>query len=393
MSKVNFYKDLPYLEEFKDITNDKLFRDVPVDWYVLVSDIKGSTLAVEQGKYKEVNFIGACAITAVLNIDKSTDFPFVFGGDGATILIPPEYVDVASDALRDVQKFAEQEFGMYIRIGAVPVIELLRQRYQIKICKLKVSDNYFQSVFIGGGLDQAEYLVKNMTKYKIRKKKTRYKANFRGLECIWQDIPTKKEEVVSLLVKATSLSKSHTKIYTDLMDEIYDIYGSKEERFPVDKRNIKIKSNIKKIQMESAIEAYENGTKKKRIFYRKLVSHFFAYIRDKFDDGLSALTFNAYRKTVIHSIDSEKFDDMLRMVIAGSKQQRHRLIGYLEEKYQHGELAYGIHTTKSVQMTCLIFERRGKEVHFIDGSNAGYTTAAKEFKNRVKWQEIYMQTT
>lgn len=177
------------------------------------------------------------------------------------------------------------------------------------------------------------------------------------------------------------------------MDEIYDIYGSKEERFPVDKKNIKVKSNIKKIQMEAALEAYETGESKKKVFYRRLIAHSFRFIRDKFDDGLGILTFNAYRKTVIHSIDSEKFDDMLRMVIAGSKQQRHRLIGYLEERYQHGELAYGIHTTKSVHMTCLIFERFGKEVHFIDGANAGYTTAAKEFKNRVKWQEVYMQTT
>ncbi len=96
------------MEEFKDITNERLFRDAPVDWFVVVSDVKGSTIAIDEGRYHDVNFVASCATTAVLNIDKNIEFPFVFGGDGSTILIPPEYVDKACDVLRDTQKFSEK---------------------------------------------------------------------------------------------------------------------------------------------------------------------------------------------------------------------------------------------------------------------------------------------
>jgi hypothetical protein len=35
-------------------------------------------------------------------------------------------------------------------------------------------------------------------------------------------------------------------------------------------------------------------------------------------------------------------------------------------------------------MTCLIFQREGGHVHFVDGANGGYTLAAIELKRRLK---------
>jgi hypothetical protein len=34
---------------------------VASDWYVVITDIVGSTKAIELGKYKAVNIIGACS--------------------------------------------------------------------------------------------------------------------------------------------------------------------------------------------------------------------------------------------------------------------------------------------------------------------------------------------
>ncbi len=392
MKTTYFYKDLPYIEDFKDITNERLFKDAPADWYVVVSDVQGSTIAIDEGRYHDVNFVAACATTAVLNIDKNTEFPFVFGGDGSAILIPPEYTEKASEVLKDTQKFAKNHFQLHLRVGLVPVIDILRSRHKIKIVKLKVSDNYFQAVFHGGGLDHAEYLVKNNPKYQVKKIKIKSKADFSGLKCIWQDIPSKKEEIVSLLIKANPVYENETKIYSEVMKEIQDIYGEKNERFPVKEGSIRITSNNKKIYLESLIESYQYKKNLRETFIRNYISSVKDAVISFFKRGWNSLTFSAYKNTFINAIDSEKFDDMLRMVIAGTSAQRHRLVGYLEEKYQNGELAYGVHSTSSVHMTCLIIERKGKQVHFIDGSNGGYTQAAKELKNRVKWQKIYMQT-
>lgn len=387
-----FYTDLPYVEDFRDITNERFFKDVPVDWHVIVTDIQGSTRAIEEGKYREVNFVAASATTAVLNVNKNVEFPFVFGGDGATILIPPEYLEEASDVLRDTQKFAKDYFNMNIRIGTVPVIDILRSRHKIRIVKLKVSDSYFQAVFHGGGLDHAEYLIKNDRKYLIPPRKVKTRANFSGLQCIWQDIPSKKDEIVSLLIKANPNTGEESRIYRDIMRELHKIYGKKEDRYPIKEGAIKLKTNLKKIYLEALIESYQYEKPFGRIFFRRYIESIGDFFSNIFRRGLNSMPFRAYKSTVINSIDSEKFDDMLRMVITGTTEQRHQLVGFLEEKYQQGELAYGLHATSSIHMTCLIFERKGKHVHFIDGSNGGYTYAAKELKNRVKWQRIYMQT-
>ena len=41
-----------------------------------------------RGRYKDVNTIGVASIVAIKNAMKNELFPFVFGGDGATALIP-----------------------------------------------------------------------------------------------------------------------------------------------------------------------------------------------------------------------------------------------------------------------------------------------------------------
>ena len=89
-----------------------------------------------------------------------------------------------------------------------------------------------------------------------------------------------------------------------------------------------------------------------------------------------------YRTIVRRTTDSEKFDDMLKMVIASDETSLLRFQNFLEEAYHKGELVYGLHTSDSSIMTCLVFERNGSQVHFVDSTNGGYPMAAKAFKER-----------
>ena len=88
----DFYKNLEELEELKNISNTSSYKILPNDWYIAVTDVKGSTKAIEQGHYKDVNMVGALTIISILNLNRSLDIPFVFGGDGSFVLIPPTYV-------------------------------------------------------------------------------------------------------------------------------------------------------------------------------------------------------------------------------------------------------------------------------------------------------------
>ena len=77
-STENFYSDLLIFKDFLGVSDEKDFHDVPDGWWVVVSDIKGSTKAIENGCYKDVNILGASSIIAVLNSVKNVEIPLCF---------------------------------------------------------------------------------------------------------------------------------------------------------------------------------------------------------------------------------------------------------------------------------------------------------------------------
>jgi hypothetical protein len=71
-----------------------------------------------------------------------------------------------------------------------------------------------------------------------------------------------------------------------------------------------------------------------------------------------------------------------RQVLAGTAAQRAALTAWLEERYARRELAYGVHVADRAHMTCLVFDYSGRHLHFIDGADGGFFSAANEFKRR-----------
>ena len=86
MTNDPFYQDLPSFDEISGITDTKNFSPIPINWFIIITDVKGSTKAIESGRYKEINTIGAAAIVSARKAMGAVEFFFVFGGDGATIL-------------------------------------------------------------------------------------------------------------------------------------------------------------------------------------------------------------------------------------------------------------------------------------------------------------------
>lgn len=77
------------------------------------------------------------------------EIPFVFGGDGASILIPSRFIPEANNALLAVQRLAEDEFNLVLRTGIVP-LAAITSNYEIKVAKLCISENYNQAILRGG---------------------------------------------------------------------------------------------------------------------------------------------------------------------------------------------------------------------------------------------------
>ena len=64
-----------------------LYSPLPDDWTIGVADIVESTKAIANQRYKAVNMAGAAVIAAVTNALEGREFPFVFGGDGASFAV------------------------------------------------------------------------------------------------------------------------------------------------------------------------------------------------------------------------------------------------------------------------------------------------------------------
>ncbi len=386
MATEGFYAELPILEQFMDITISENYAPVPDDWYIIVTDIVGSTQAIKQGRYKEVNFLGACAIISLLNVAKKLDIPFVFGGDGASIVIPEFMLPEARQALLANQIMVREDFGMELRVGIVPVA-IVKTDYRLQIAKLKISDNYSQAVFRGGGLNYATRLVKETaTKklYQLDAQNIIPQADLSGLECRWQDIPSPYGEIVSLLVLATAPSESQMDgIYRDVIRQIEKIYGDSDRLNPITQNNLNLSLKEKNLILETKARAATHTWWSRWFYLGKIrLENILGLILMKFSIKFMGINWGTYKTIVTETTDYRKFDDILRMVIAGNPQQSRKLEQFLEKKYQDGRLVYGLHRTDRALMTCLVFERDGRQVHFVDGADGGYALAAEAMKHR-----------
>ena len=388
MNSENFYSQLPLLDNFLQITEIGNFVDVPDDWYIVVTDIRGSTQAIESGKYKEVNLLGACSIVAVLNVAGETEIPFVFGGDGASLLMGPSLLPAAQKALLATQQLAKTEFDMDLRVEVVPVKVVVAANYPVKIAKFKVSENYSQAVFIGGGLTRATELIKDQVAgniYSIKNNGVSPKADFSGLECRWQDIPSKYGEIVTLLVMVRSdFYPQNHQFYRNILKKIQYIYGKENSLNPIDRKNLKLTLNSTKLIAETLVRASSASWLDRQLYLSKIqletaLGSLLMNLKVKTEE----LDWGVYKDIAIAATDYRKFDDMLRMVISGNEWRRKKLTGYLEKNYREGKLVYGLHVSDRALMTCLVFERGGQQVHFVDGADGGYALAAKDMKQRM----------
>ena len=114
-----FFSNLSPLSDWMEIGSPTAYKDIPDGWWVLMTDIKGSTKAVQEGKYKQINMLGVFAIISFKNVLKTERFPYIFGGDGATILLPENLKDKALEALSFNRKVAQEKFGFDLRVFSI----------------------------------------------------------------------------------------------------------------------------------------------------------------------------------------------------------------------------------------------------------------------------------
>jgi hypothetical protein len=372
-----FWKKLESYKDFKNSFNLESYTLFCPSWHLFIADIQGSTKAIKEGRYKDVNLIGAMSIVAVINACKEIEIPFVFGGDGASILVPDTYVQKTKDALLATKERALEHFGLHLRVGSISVKELNSKNISLYVAKHEISKDYKQAIFHGGGISQADTLIKNNPSYCYDLPETINAVDFSGLECRWKDIPSSKEETISLLIYSNEAEH-----YQNLLEYISLHLGNYSQRSPVQINSLGLSFSFSQLSHEA--NAKSSGFKKYFFLIGIWFVNLFALFLIKFNIKLNKTQWGKYKQQITLTTDSEKFDDMLRMTCSVNTKERQQLEKYLHKQFLEKKLCYGIHVSNRALMTCLVFERMGAQVHFVDTADGGYAMAAIGIKKQLQ---------
>ena len=384
-----FYAGLSVLTDFAAIADPGNFTPLPGDWHVATCDVRNSTLAVQAGNYKHVNTVGAAAVTAMLNAAGALEIPFIFEGDGSTFCVPPQLLEDAKAALAKTQEMAHRSFGLELRVATVPLAKIRESGRDILVARMRVSENYIQAAFAGGGMGYADQYMKDPATAplcEVKPGSVPARGSLEGLECRWQDIPSRHGETVSLMVRALSDEpRQVAAVYRDVIAKVREAYGSDEACHPLTPPLATLVPALSARQLgsEVGVRAADRSPFGKWLWLMR--ARWFVvlgWFLMKFGIRTGETDWSTYKETLLRNSDVRKFNDVYRQILSGTPAQRTALDAWLAERYAAHQLIYGLHVTDRAHMTCLVFDYSGRHLHFIDGADGGLTFAAKQFKER-----------
>ena len=391
MATDHFYAGLSAFDDFSEITDLSRYKEVPEDWQLVVADISDSTNAIQSGLYKAVNILGVSVITSIVNIAKPLAIPYIFGGDGATLCIPASLVPRARTALIATRILANRTHGLNLRVGLIPINIIYKAGLKILVAKHRMSPYYVQAVFAGGGIEYAERLIKDEKAgavYRLQETEDAPDADFSGLECRWDNVPSKHGEIIALIVKALAPSiEKEAIIYDKIITRVRQIYGDDDMCRPVHVDGLRTTYDGKKLVHEARIRTFGHGEMAYVLYWLKIrVQNVLGWIFMTFGLNAGGTPWGDYKKDLVANTDFKKFDGILREIMSGTSNQRQELTAFLEQLCINKECVYGIHASDSALITCLISKRSGYHYHFVDGADGGYAMAALAMKNQLKNQ-------
>ena len=385
-SSMQFYQRLPVFTDFAELTRSDWYQPLPDDWWLVLADIRASTRAINDGRYRDVNSVSAAAMVAVLNACRPCEVPYAFGGDGISVACPPECQQAVGNALLAVQELARREFRLDLRIALIPVLAVRVQGVDVTVARYQPSPHFAQAMFQGGGLALAEQWLKQPDLpaiYRISELAYQPLADFSGYECRWQTVPSHRDETLSLLVQPLSSEpQARGALYRQVLEVLESICGSEADYHPLQERQLKLVSTPRDIETEARIRLPDSSTWQRwcyrwRVFLLLLAGRYLMKT-DQSENG-----WRGYRQRLLANSDFQKCDDQLRMVIAVDREQRVRLLEWLQQQHSAGRLVYGVHVSDAALMTCLVTDYVNNHVHFLDGDKGGYALAAQGLKQQL----------
>jgi hypothetical protein len=381
-----FFTDLPAADSFMGVLDAGRFHPAPADWVVVVADVRSSTRAVQQGRYKEVNLVGGAVVCAALNALAGLKVPFVFGGDGATLLVPGAQVAVVKGALVRTRTLARTDFDLDLRIGFVPVADLRAQGKDVLVARYAVSPGNDLAMFDGGGVELADRLIKEdvlAATFAVPDFELPGRPDLTGLSCRWEPLRSQQGSILCVLVRPLAEDPAARRaMLARVLAGFTDVLGAGlAGASPVTARAMRFRWPPRGLLAEA--RATRGAKSLLRRYAEVLVGSFSQLILERLDLKGGAYDAPVYRRQLRANSDHCRFDDVLRLVLDCSAPQIRQLETLLEGLHRDAEIDYGLFEVRQALMTCLLFSlEAGQHVHFIDGDDGGFWAAAEGYKQR-----------
>jgi Protein of unknown function (DUF3095) len=371
-----FYGRIPVFRGFTSLMDPKLYSPLPDDWTIGVADIVESTKAIAAQRYKAVNMAGAAVIAAVTNALQGREFPFVFGGDGASFAVAPGDFQLARDALAATATWVKEDLDLSMRVALVPVSAVRAQGLDVRVARFGPSANLSYAMFSGGGLGWADAAMKR-GEFAVDAAPPGSQPDLSGLSCRFEKIPSSRGVILSVLVLPARGADSAA-----FRKAIEDIIGlverSPDAGRPVPEQGPPLRWPPQGVEYEArAARGGPLATRRAVV----LTVTLWAYVVMRFGIKVGNFVPKNYTRQVVENSDFRKYDDGLKMILDCTEELEKELSQRLKNAASAGILRYGLHRQDAAMMTCFTPSvMRSDHVHFIDGASGGYATAATALK-------------
>lgn len=385
---MSFYDELPSVDHLDDALDPGRYRQAPADWHLALTDIEGSTQAIERGLQKSVNMIAASCIAAVRNICIGMEVPYLFGGDGATLLIPPEHAEAALAALSGVRAFVKDSAGLNLRVGAIRVGDLHAHGHDVMVARYEASPGNSFAMFRGGGVGFLDRVLKGrhpaVPAERVQLSEATSTPDLSGLSCLWEPIASKNGCMVSLVAAMPSSDGDYRPILRRLVEIAGDgTQPASSEMLEATLRRKWFPSRESR-EMEVAASGAKTPLARWKVRLGVMLVAAAAQISVRLGAAIGVVDAGRYIRESARNSDFCKVDGALQMVIDCTPAALAQIETYLLELEATGAVSFGLHVSDSAVMTCLVKSfAQGHHVHFIDGAGGGYTKAAKIMKGKL----------
>jgi len=371
-----FYGAIPVFRGFSSLMDPALYSPLPQDWSIGVADIVESTKAIAQARYKAVNMAGAAVIAAVTNALEGREFPFVFGGDGASFAVAPDDLDRAREALAATASWVKDDLDLSMRVALVPVAAVRAQGFDVRVARFGPSVNLSYAMFSGGGLGWAETAMKR-GEFAVEVAPSGTQPDLTGLSCRFEEIPSARGLILSVLVVPAG-GADPTAFRKVIEDIVTMVERSPDAGRPVPAGGPPVRWPPNGADYEA------RATRGGSLFKRRaavLATTLLAYLVMRFDISVGGFVPKTYVQQVVENSDFRKYDDGLRMVLDCTPELERALAQRLAQASSGGIVRYGLYRQDAAMMTCFTPSAlRSDHVHFIDGARGGYASAATALK-------------